>query len=140
MAGTFGYEMNPALLSEEDKSVIREQMKRYKKYETLICQGDYYRLSNPFADEYSSWMFVSEDKRQALVNVVRLEVQGNMAATYVKLKGLKKEAEYLDHSTGRLYTGVALMETGILLPFPKQEYEAYQIELTEFEKISGIRQ
>lgn len=140
MAGTFGYEMNPALLSEEDKSVIREQMKRYKKYETLICQGDYYRLSNPFADEYSSWMFVSEDKRQALVNVVRLEVQGNMAATYVKLKGLKKEAEYLDHSTGRLYTGVALMETGILLPFPKKEYEAYQIELTEFEKISGIRQ
>lgn len=29
MAGTFGYEMNPALLSEEDKKVIKEQI--YKK-------------------------------------------------------------------------------------------------------------
>ncbi|MBO5522193.1 MAG: alpha-galactosidase [Roseburia sp.] len=138
MAGTFGYEMNPALLSEEEKAVVREQIQTYKKYEKLICQGEYYRLSNPFTEEYSSWMFVSEDKKQALVNVVRLEVQGNMAATYVKLKGLKKEAEYLDHATGRLYTGAALMETGILLPFPKQEYEAYQIELTEMDLAKNL--
>lgn len=131
MAGTFGYEMNPALLSEEDKAVIKEQILSYKKYEKLICQGDYYRLSNPFKDEYSAWMFVSEDKKQALVNVVRLDVQGNMAATYVKLKGLKKVATYIDNSTGSIYTGVALMEVGVPLAFPKTEYEAYQFEVTE---------
>lgn len=131
MAGTFGYEMNPALLSEEDKAVIKEQILSYKKYEKLICQGDYYRLSNPFKDEYSAWMFVSEDKKQALVNVVRLDVQGNMAATYVRLKGLKKVATYIDNSTGSIYTGVALMEVGVPLAFPKTEYEAYQFEVTE---------
>ena len=76
--------MNPALMSEEEKEVIREQIRTYKKYETLICQGDYYRLSNPFCEEYSAWMFVSKDKKQALVNVVRLDVQGNMAATYIR--------------------------------------------------------
>lgn len=133
MAGTFGYEMNPALLSEEDKEVIREQVRTYKKYERLICQGDYYRLSNPFADEHSAWMFVSEDKKQALVNVVRLDVQGNMAATYVKLKGLKKEAMYIDDATGKVYNGAALMEAGMPLAFPKIEYEAYQIVLTEID-------
>lgn len=131
MAGTFGYEMNPALLSEEDKAVIKEQILSYKKYEKLICQGDYYRLSNPFKDDYSAWMFVSEDKKQALVNVVRLDVQGNMAATYVRLKGLKKVATYIDNSTGSIYTGVALMEVGVPLAFPKTEYEAYQFEVTE---------
>lgn len=131
MAGTFGYEMNPALLSEEDKEVIKEQIIAYKRYEMLICQGDYYRLSNPFADEYSAWMFVSKDKKQVLVNVVRLDVQGNMAATYVKLKGLKEEAVYMDEATGKTYTGAALTETGIPLAFPKAEYEAYQIALTE---------
>ncbi|MDD6036681.1 MAG: alpha-galactosidase [Lachnospiraceae bacterium] len=133
MAGTFGYEMNPALLSEEDKAVIREQVMTYKKHEMLICQGDYYRLSNPFADEHSAWMFVSEDKKQALVNIVRLDVQGNMAATYVKLKGLKKEAVYIDDATGNRYTGAALMEAGLPLPFPKAEYEAYQIALKELD-------
>lgn len=133
MAGTFGYEMNPALLSEEEKAVVRAQVKTYRKYERLICQGDYYRLSNPFAEEYSAWMFVSGDKKQALVNVVRLDVQGNMAATYVKLKGLKKEAMYIDDATGKVYNGAALMEAGMPLSFPKTEYEAYQIVLTEID-------
>ena len=133
MAGTFGYEMNPALLSEAEKAVIRAQVKTYKKYERLICQGDYYRLSNPFAEEYSAWMFVSEDKKQALVNVVRLDVQGNMVTTYVKLKGLKKEAMYIDDATGKVYNGAALMEAGMSLAFPKTEYEAYQIALTEID-------
>lgn len=133
MAGTFGYEMNPALLSEEDKAVIREQIRTYKKYETLICQGDYYRLSNPFGDECSAWMFASKDKKQALVNVVRLDVQGNMAATYIRLKGLNKESVYINDATGEVYTGAALMEAGMPLAFPRAEYEAYQIALTEVE-------
>ena len=78
-------------------------------------------------------MFVSKDQKQALVNTVRLDVQGNMAATYVKLKGLKKEAMYIDDATGNVYTGAALMEAGLPLPFPRTEYEAYQIALTEVE-------
>lgn len=131
MAGTFGYEMNPALLSEEEKAAVREQIKTYKKYEGLINQGDYYRLSDPFADEVSAWMFVSGDKKQALVNAVRLDVQGNMAPTYVKLKGLKREAGYIDEATGNVYNGAALMQAGIPLAFPKTEYEAYQFALTE---------
>ena len=133
MAGTFGYEMNPELLCEEEKEIIREQIKTYKKYETLTNQGDYYRLSNPFCDEYSAWMFVSEDKKQALVNVVRLDVQGNMAATYIRLKGLNRESVYFDEVTGKEYAGAALMEAGMPLAFPKTEYEAYQIALTEVE-------
>lgn len=131
MAGTFGYEMNPALLSEEEKAVIREQIKTYKKYELLICQGDYYRLSNPFADELAAWMFVSADKKQALVNVVRLNIEGNMATTYVKLRGLNRDSLYMEDSTGNVYNGAALMEVGVPLAFPKTEYEAYQIMLTE---------
>ena len=131
MAGTFGYEMNPALMSEEEKEVIREQIRTYKKYETLICQGDYYRLSNPFCEEYSAWMFVSKDKKQALVNVVRLDVQGNMAATYIRCKGLNRESVYMDDATGNVYSGAALMEIGMPLAFPQIEYEAYQIALTE---------
>ena len=39
MAGTFGYELNPALLSEEEKQTIREQIQTYKKYERLINEG-----------------------------------------------------------------------------------------------------
>lgn len=133
MAGTFGYEMNPALLSEEEKSLVREQIRTYKKYETLICQGDYYRLSDPFCGKCSAWMFVSGDKKQALVNAVRLDIQGNMAASYIRLKGLNRESAYIDNATGTVYMAATLMEAGMPLAFPAAEYEAYQIALTEVE-------
>lgn len=46
MAGTFGYELNPALLSDEEKEEIREQIKTFKKYEMLINEGTYWRLTS----------------------------------------------------------------------------------------------
>lgn len=138
MAGTFGYEMNPALLSDEEKEMIREQIRTYKKYEKLICQGAYYRLSNPFEDTCSAWMFLSEDQKQVLVNVVRLDIEANMPVTYIRLKGLKKEASYIDSFTGKIYSGAALMEVGIPLDFPKKEYEAYQYVLTEMDLAKNL--
>ena len=51
----------------------------------------------------------------------------------MKLKGLNKEAMYIDDATENVYTGAALMEAGLPLPFAKTEYEAYQIVLTEID-------
>ena len=95
MAGTFGYELNPALLSDEEKQQIREQIKTYKKYETLINEGTYWRLSDPFTDEIAAWMSVSEEQDHALVSVVRLMAEANQATVYVRLRGLK-DAVYLE--------------------------------------------
>lgn len=126
MAGTFGYELNPAALSDEEKEEIKGQIASYKKYETLICQGDYYRLSNPFEDEYAAWAFVSEDQKQALLNVVMQEIHGNMTVSYVRLKGLKPDSVYQDAETGVRYYGSALTEAGIPMPVQLGEYQAYQ--------------
>lgn len=131
MAGTFGYEMNPELLSEDDRMTIRDQIKTYKKYEDLICKGDYYRLSNPYCDDYSAWMFVSDNRKQALVNVVKLDIYGNMHTTYIKLKGLSRDSYYIDDKTGKYYLGAALMEIGLAMSAEMLEYEACQISLTE---------
>ncbi len=132
MAGTFGYELNPALLDEEERAKIRDQVARYKRYERLISCGDYYRLSRPVGGAFCAWMFVSDDRDQALLNVVRTRLEGNMAAAYVKLKGLDAAALYRDCDTGAVYCGAALMEAGIPLPVPAVEYEAYQMA---FERI-----
>ena len=147
MAGTFGYELNPALLSEEEKQQIREQIQTYKKYERLINEGTYWRLSNPFVDEIAAWMSVSEEQDRALVSVVRLMAEANQATVYVRLRGLKPDAVYLEENSGKQYSGAALMNAGIpLLPFTR-EYEAYQfsfVELKEakrlYEKVQQWRQ
>lgn len=129
MAGTFGYELDPGSLSGEEKEEIRQQIREYKKYAELIQKGDYYRLSDPFCDACGAWMFVSEDREQALIHVVMLEVHGNMPVNYVPVKGLIEDAVYEDVNTGRCYYGSALMEAGLPMPADLGEYLAYQITL-----------
>ena len=129
MAGSFGYELNPENLSQEEKEAVKEQIRRYKEVEALIRKGVYYRLSNPFKDACAAWMFVSEAKDRAFLSVVMLETHGNMTVNYVKLRGLEPQAVYKDTESGRRYYGADLMEAGLPMPVEQKEYPAYQIEL-----------
>ena len=131
MAGTFGFELDPAKLSEEEKAAVREQVRQYKAWEMLIRKGRYYRLTNPFSDTCAAWMFVSGKKDRALVSVVMLEMHGNMTVSYVKMKGLDPGAVYRDTANGRRYFGADLMEAGLPMPVEQKEYPAYQIELVK---------
>lgn len=128
MAGTFGYELDPGKLTEEEKETVKEQVRQYKKYADLIRTGDYYRLSNPFQDDFGAWMFVAEEGKRALLNVVMLENHGNMTVSYVKLRGLKADRLYEDTASGKKYYGSALMEAGLPIPVEMGEYRAYQWE------------
>lgn len=67
MAGTFGYELNLQMLSAEEKEEIKEQVAVFKKQNELIQQGTYYRLTNPMEDAMAAWLFVSENKKHALI-------------------------------------------------------------------------
>lgn len=131
MAGTFGYELDLGALTAEEKEEVRSQVKEYRAYAHLILDGDYYRLSNPQKDETASWLFVSEDKKEALLNAVMLKVHGNMTVNYVKLKGLNPEGMYQDTASQAVYSGGALMEAGYPLPVELGEYLAYQIHFRE---------
>lgn len=130
MTGSFGYELDPNKLSEEEKLKIREQIKNYKKYAALIQNGLYYRLSDPFKDEISAWEFIAEDASEVLVSAVMIEVHGNMTVNYVRLKGLIPSTMYREKYSGKVYASDALMEAGIVLPVEMGEYHAYQMYFT----------
>ncbi|MEZ3428983.1 MAG: alpha-galactosidase [Lachnospiraceae bacterium] len=127
MAGAFGYELNPELLSSEERDEIQQQIACYKKYEELVRRGDYYRLSNPFTDACVAWAFVSEDREQVLLSAVMQEIHGNMTVNYIRLKGIDPNAVYRDAETGACYYGSALMAAGIPMPVELGAYRAYQI-------------
>lgn len=132
MAGTFGYELDLAVLSQEEKDTIREQISCYKENIPLIMDGRYYRLSNPFVDKITAWQFVSEDKKEVLFHAVQTEVHGNMAPVYVRLKGLEEGAVYREEETGAVYPADILMEIGFPLQHGMQEYPAFQMK---FERV-----
>jgi len=131
MSGTFGYELNPETLSEEDREEIHRQIAARNKFARLIHEGSYHRLTSPFDGECAAWAFVSEDLNEALLNVVNLEIRGNRPVTYVRMRGLQSGAMYRDEESGRVYSSDALMCAGLPMPAPKGEYGALQIHFTK---------
>lgn len=129
MEGTFGYELNPALLSLKEKKEIKSQVEVFKRYANLIREGKYYRLTNPYKLPHAAWEIVSEDKTEVLVSVVMQEVHGSKDIYYIKLKGLKPEAKYYDEQMDKVYYGSMLMKVGVALPEMKGDESAYQMYL-----------
>lgn len=133
MAGTFGYELDPRNLSEEEKQEVREQMQKYRQYGDLIQKGLYYRLTDPASQEVGAWEFLSEDAAEMLVNAVRITVHGNMPVNFIRLKGLPKGCKYQEQESGKVYDSDALMEAGLPLPLETGEYNAYQMYFLRLE-------
>lgn len=131
MAGSFGYELDLNLLTDEEKNEVRRQIKDYKKYEKLIRGGDYHRLHTPGKDtEAAAWAFVSKDRMEALLSIVSLDTHGNAPAKYVRLRGLKPEGMYRCEETGKMYSGAVLMHAGYPVPSVMGEYKAWQFHFT----------
>ena len=116
MAGSFGYELDLNTLSDSEKQEVRGQITRFKKYGRLIHNGLYYRLSDPMNDKFAVWEFVSEDKKEVLVNGVIFRTEPNRTQYLIKLRGLLPDADYRLDDSGGVYKGSALMNGGILLP------------------------
>jgi len=129
MHGTFGYELDPAKMPEEEKEEVKGQIRNYIRYADLIREGRYFRLSDPYDGKLAAWESVSEDGSEALISAVVLEVHGNMTPVYVRPLGLKEDALYRDEATGRTFPANALMQAGFPLPYEMGEYHAYQYHL-----------
>lgn len=130
MSGTFGYELDPAKISQEEKEEIRGQIENFKKYYELIQHGDYYRLTSPFDNScYHAWESAATDGSEALVSVVANHTYPNMAQEVIKLRGLTPEAYY--EMNGKSYLGAALMYAGFPMPKPTVEYESFQFHFVK---------
>ncbi|MBQ0066473.1 MAG: alpha-galactosidase [Firmicutes bacterium] len=152
MNGTFGYELDPTELTEEEKEQIRYQIKKFKEYYHITQDGKYYRLSSIKDESYEAWQFVSKDKTEALLDLVITSTQPNPTLINLKLKGLEEEAIYeIDSKTlpdwgktfeivdidmredyivkKEVFSGSALMHGGYTYPWVIGDYPAIQIHL-----------
>lgn len=126
MSGTFGYELNPAKLTAEEKEQIRTQLERFRALRSLIGEGEYYRLTQPCKGRFTAWQQVSPDQSETLVSLVLTQPEANPRPLHISLKGLDPEAAYtLEVSDfhgcsasmpALRLSGAALMYAGITLP------------------------
>lgn len=130
MAGTFGYELDPAKLSEQEKEEVREQIETFKKYYFLIQDGTYYRLASPYEnEEYTVWEFAAPDKSEALLGIVSTKLTANNLFTCIRLRGLDPDAMY--RIGDKTYPGAALMDAGLPMPVPDTEYQSWNLHLVK---------
>lgn len=112
--GTFGYELDLTKLSEEERQQAISQIQWMKDHRELIQFGTFYRLLSPFEGNYTSWMVVSEDKKEAIVGWYRVLGEVNVGYHRVKLQGLNEDLEYTINDSEVTYSGDLLMNAGLI--------------------------
>lgn len=130
MSTSFGYELNPLTLTEEEREQVKVQTEKYKKIADVITDGDFYRLISPFTTERCAWMSVSKDRQRAFAVHVQQLMHGNSPNRRMKMAGLKSDAKYYIEELNETFGGDMLMNAGLTIPIGK-DFEAYSFTLTQ---------
>jgi alpha-galactosidase len=138
-----GYELNLLHASDEDKAQMREQIEFYKSIRHIVETGEFFRLKSPFTNDEASWMFVTEDKREAYFSYYVLRKECNLPNRgLIKLQGLDDNASYvIEHGYNQdnrnavtgVFSGHFLMKIGFRLPSFTGDCQAYTCVLRRTE-------
>ena len=123
-AGRLGMELQPKQMTDAEKEFARRAIASYKEYRDIVMQGDLYRIGTPY-DESGSYgvLYVSKDKRQAVLFAYSLHYQGRSLIPKFRLDGLDPKAGYAVRELnvdkprfwfdGKTLSGELLMNAGI---------------------------
>ncbi|KAK8837926.1 hypothetical protein M9Y10_035868 [Tritrichomonas musculus] len=98
--GTFGYELDLNKLTQEERQMVREEIKFMKEYREVI----------QFESNFLSWMVVSKDKKTAILGWYKVLNEVNAPYCRVYLQGLDPEKVY--KCNDKQYYGSELMNDG----------------------------
>ena len=114
--GAFGYELDLAALSDDEKALVKAQIKAYRAQESLMQRGDLYRILNPIEGNAFCVAVVAKDKSRALV--VGMQTHAVPADTdhRLRLSGLDAGKRYFIKELGISARGDTLMHAGVLFP------------------------
>ncbi len=112
MIGTFGYELNLNILSDEEKKTVVEQIEFFKEYREVIQTGDFYRLDSK--PNYFYYQIVSKDKNTVLLFAYKVLATANPGMKKVRLVNLLDDT-YTCINNKKEYYGSELENFGLEL-------------------------
>ncbi len=118
MGGSFGYELDPRKLTDDERNALRGQVEYANRTQALRLYGDFYRLLSPFEGNDTAWISVSKDKSEAIFTFVRAQARPDDMPPLVRLRGLDTGKRYRIDETGAVYGGDELMKAGLCCPVP----------------------
>lgn len=94
LCGSFGYELDPRNLTTEELAEIRRYIELHKMLSPIVIKGDLYRMWSPFTSDSAAWMFVSQDKEDAVAIAVNLRREVGRLLPRLTLRGLAPNKIY----------------------------------------------
>ena len=92
-SGRLGMELQPKALSEKERALADRCIKSYKEYRDIVFNGELYRLVAPEEGRYAL-MYVSQDKRRAVVYDFVLAYESREVFRSLHLDGLNPDLRY----------------------------------------------
>jgi len=95
MAGRLGLELQPSMMTSEEKAFSIDAIKAYNNLRHIVFDGDLFRLTSPYDGPLATLMYVSKDKKEALVFGWLLNRKAGDYYAPVKLQGLNDNKHYV---------------------------------------------
>ncbi len=138
--GTFGYELDVTVLSEDDKKIIKEQIKHFSGIREMIHYGEFYRLISPFDGYFNNtaWQVISKDRKETYVAWFQVLARPNQEVRYLKLTGLRPEQLYEVSGLEYPMSGSLLMNQGIMLQTSFNGVERLDFAIGDYQSRSWL--
>ena len=113
MCGSFGFELDPKELSDEERDAIPSILATWERINPLVISGDFHRLRLPEESNWPAVQFVSKDGSESAVFAFQQRSTVKPAAPPLRLRGLDPEARYMNSYDNATYSGATYMNAGM---------------------------
>ncbi|MCQ2139994.1 MAG: alpha-galactosidase [Bacteroidales bacterium] len=93
-SGRLGVELQPKQMTAEEKSTVSNAVENYKSFRDIIYEGDLYRLQSPYDGPDVANIYVSKDKKRAVLFVYHTDYVLKGFMPQIRLQGLQDGASY----------------------------------------------
>ncbi|KAF4120573.1 alpha-galactosidase [Geosmithia morbida] len=138
MGASFGLELDPAEMSEEERSKVPGLIALAERIRPLVLEGDVYRLRLPEQSKWPGAVYVAENQESAVLYAFQTQGVVNMAGRAVfSLQGLDPSTRYRldvfggdEYGKNATYWGRTLMNVGLQFAF-EGDYDSRVVVLNK---------
>lgn len=137
-----GFDIRIHEMSKPEQEYCFNAVKNFKRLESVILEGDLYRLVSPYEGNHAAMMYTGDAGKKAVLFAFDIHPRYAERHQPVRLQGLKPSARYKVEEinlipgkksglscSGKTYSGDYLMKVGIPL-FSSNQTESHVLEIT----------
>lgn len=127
-----GYELDLKKCSEEEREIIKKQIKKSRNERNFIQNSNFYRYDIP-SENFMMWSIINEKKDRCSLIIFQKYFNPLESHTRFKVNYLEPEYNYLEVNSGIIYGGDELINIGLTIPLIKEDFHTFAFEFVKIE-------